>query len=236
MPARSLTNAVVAVVGASGGLGTALSRRLSERGATIVAAGRSPERLEAAAPAGALVVPLDLRDPVAGDHLVAAVTARHGRLDGLVNAAGVVAFGDLANTDDTVIEELFLTNLLGPLWLTRRAIPLLAASQGFLLNLSAVVAEAPLAGMAAYSGTKAGLTGADRALTRELRRAGITVVDVRPPHTETGLATRPLAGSAPRLRTGLDPDAVAARIVEAIEAGDQDVASAAFGPNPTPGP
>jgi cyclic-di-GMP-binding biofilm dispersal mediator protein len=52
---------------------------------------------------------------------------------------------------------------------------------------------------------------------------------VRPPHTETGLATRPLAGTAPRLPEGLDPEVVAARVVAAIEAGEREVPAANFG-------
>ena len=107
---------------------------------------------------------------------------------------------------------------------------MLAESKGFVLHVSAVVAEQPMAGMAAYSASKAALTGADAALTRELRRSGIQVVDARPPHTETGLAGRPLSGIAPRLATGLNPDWVAARLVAAVEAGETVVASDAFVP------
>ena len=175
---------------------------------------------------------LDLRDPAAGDALVESVTDRHGRLDGLVGAAGVVAFGALVDTDDVVLEELVLTNLLGPLWLLKRTEPLLAASKGFVLHLSALVAEQPLAGMAAYSASKAALTAAGTALHRELRRSGVQVIDARPPHTETGLATRPLAGAAPALPTGLDPEVVAVRLVAAIEGGESSVPSEAFAPTP----
>jgi cyclic-di-GMP-binding biofilm dispersal mediator protein len=91
-----------------------------------------------------------------------------------------------------------------------------------------VVAEQPMAGMAAYSSAKAALTAADAALARELRRKGITVCDVRPPHTETGLAGRPIAGEAPRLKEGLSPSSVAALVVDAIAAGATDVPAAAF--------
>lgn len=231
MPPRSLDNAVIAVVGASGGLGAPISRLLHARGARVVLAGRDPDRLQAVGlPADVLSVVLDLRDPSAGDALVDAVGDRHGRLDGLVDAAGVVAFGSLVDTDDRVLEELFVTNVLGPLWLLKRAVPMLAESKGFVLHVSAVVAEQPMAGMAAYSASKAALTGADAALTRELRRSGILVVDARLPHTETGLAGRPLAGVAPKLPTGLDPGWVAARLLAAIEAGETVVPSNAFAP------
>jgi cyclic-di-GMP-binding biofilm dispersal mediator protein len=154
--------------------------------------------------------------------------ARYGRLDGLVNAAASVAFGALNCTDDLVIGDVFVSKLMGPLWLIKRIVPLLAESRGFVANLSAVVAERPMANMAAYSATKAALTAADTALSRELRRAGVRVCDVRPPHTETGLAQRPLAGSAPALPPGLSPDVVARRVIDAIVAGSTELPSQSF--------
>ncbi|MFM8302722.1 MAG: SDR family NAD(P)-dependent oxidoreductase [Actinomycetota bacterium] len=212
-----LHDRVIGVVGASGGLGAPISRQLVERGARVVAAGRDEQRLHDLGLDGP-TVSLDLRDSHAGNTLVQAALDAYGRLDGVVNAAGIVAFGDLAVTDDVVIEELFLTNVLGPLWLMRCCLPQLVANQGVVANLSAVVAEQPLPGMAAYAASKAALTAADVALARELRRKGVRVLDVRPPHTETGLATRALAGEPPRLPEGLDPELVASVIVDAMDA------------------
>ena len=110
----------------------------------------------------------------------------------------------------------FRQNVVGPLWLLRRCLPLLQASRGTVVQVSAVVAEQPLPGMAAYSATKAALSVADAVLARELRRVGVPVLDVRPPHTNTGLHERPLHGSSPRLSEGLDTDAVARTIVDAL--------------------
>jgi len=222
---------VIAVIGASGGLGAPISRLLIQRGAHVVAAARDQPRLDAAG-LGCPTVSLDLRDPQAGDVLLSVVLDRFGRLDGVVNAAGLVAFGALADTDDVAIEELFLTNAMGPLWLLRRCLPHLVASKGFVANISAVVAEQPLQGLVVYSATKAALTAADSALVRELRRSGVRVLDARPPHTETGLATRPIAGTAPRLPTGLAPDHVASVIVDALDADEwaTQLPSTAFSP------
>jgi len=225
--AHPLDGAVVAVVGASGALGSLVARGAAARGAGLVLVGRDEARLRAVVE-GADVVVGDLGDATLGERVVEVARGRHGRLDGVVNAAGVVAFGPLADTDDAVVEELFLTNVVGPLFLARRVLPALQESGGFLVNLSAVVAEHPMAGMAAYSASKAALTAADRALARELRRSGVDVIDVRPPHTETGLADRPIAGRAPAMPTGADPARVATIIGEAIVGDCADLPSEAF--------
>lgn len=223
MAGHTLKDAVVAVVGASGALGSLISRELADRGAKVLLVGRDGERLRAVGIEGAPTVVVDLTDATAGDLIAEAAQEAHGRLDGVVNAAGVVAFGMLADTEDAVIEDMFMTNVIGPLWLMRRVTPMLADAQGFFLNISAVVADQPMPGMTAYSASKAALTAADTALVRELRRSKISVYDVRPPHTETGLATRPLSGEAPKVPQGLQPEVVARRVVEAIEAGQLDV-------------
>ena len=187
-----------------------------------------PEVLRSLAIEGAVIVELDLRDASAGDRLVAAAIARHGQLDGVVNAAGIVAFGSLEDLDDVIVEELFMVNVLGPLWLMRRLVPPLRAAHGFVVNVSAVVAEQPLPDMAVYSATKAALTAADSAGARVAARRHPCVRRPTPPHTETGLAGRAVAGHAPRLPVGLDPERVAERIVHAIERNEQDVPSTAF--------
>ncbi|MBS2936130.1 SDR family oxidoreductase [Nocardioides sp. J2M5] len=224
---RDLDGARVAVVGATGALGSLVAAELERRGARLLVVGRHADRL-AALGAGIPVV-ADLGDATAGDAVVAAAREHLGGLDGLVNAAGVVAFGPLVETPDEVVEELFLTNVVGPLFLLRRVLPLLEQSQGFVAQLSAVVAERPMAGMAAYSASKAALSAVDAALRTELRRSRVTVVDVRPPHTETGLAGRPLAGTAPRLPQGLAPEDVARRIVDGLAAGEVELPAEAFG-------
>lgn len=228
MSRRELGGARVAVVGASGALGSLVARELADRGARLILVGRDRGRLQSLG-IDAPVVVADVGDATAGDAIVEAAQAAYGGLDGLVNAAGVVAFGPLVDTPDEVIEELFLANVVGPLFLVRRVLPLLEESQGFVLQISAVVAERALPGMAAYSASKAALSAVATALRPELRRSRVAVHDVRPPHTETGLATRPLYGEAPRLPEGLSPQAVASRIVDALAAGELDVGADAFG-------
>jgi cyclic-di-GMP-binding biofilm dispersal mediator protein len=223
---RDLADSSIVLAGATGGLGSAIGARLATDGARLVLFGRNAARLTSIGLPGVQVAG-DLRDRAACERAVEAAVEAYGRIDGLVNAAGVVAFGDVEGLTDGVVEELVEANLLGPLRLVRAALPRLEPG-GFIANVSAVVAEHPTAGMALYSATKAALTAFDRALAREARRRRIDVIDLRPPHTETGLASRPIAGTAPRLAEGLAPDAVAERIVEAIRAGVREVASEEF--------
>lgn len=221
------------VSGATGGLGAAISRRLAEQDAQLTLLGRDLDRLQTLGLEAALVTG-DLRQAETAQQAVAAAVQAHGRLDGVVVASGVVAFGPVGDLPDEALVELFEINTLAPIRLLRTALPHLVASaregrSPFVVHLSAVVAEQPTAGMAAYSASKAALTAYDAAAGRELRRAGIRLVDVRPPHTETGLAERPIAGAAPRLPAGLDPDTVAARVISALIDDERDLPSGAFG-------
>jgi cyclic-di-GMP-binding biofilm dispersal mediator protein len=228
----SLHDLSILVVGAGGGLGAPISRLLAAGGARLTLVGRSPDRLAAIGVPGALCTG-DLRDGETPQRAVDTALAAYGGLDGVVIASGVVAFGPVGELPDDALTDLFLVNAIGPIRVLKAALPhlTLSASDGrkpFVVNLSAVVAEQPTAGMAAYSASKAALTAFDVAAAREIRRVGIRVIDARPPHTETGLADRPIAGSPPRLPQGLDPDAVATRVVRAIMDDETDLSSAAF--------
>jgi cyclic-di-GMP-binding biofilm dispersal mediator protein len=215
------------VVGATGALGSRIARLLADQGADVTVSGRSADALAALDIAGAHAVVADLREPDAPRSIVAAAAERHGRLDGLVIAAGVVAFGALTEVDDDTVDDLLLVDFLAPLRLIRAALPVLERD-GVILGISAVVAEKPMANMAAYSAAKAATAALFTAVRAEARRRKVRVVDVRPPHTETGLAGRAIAGEPPKLPAGLDPDDVAARIVEALVGTETDVPSTAF--------
>ncbi len=215
------------VVGATGALGSRIARLLADRGADVTVSGRSGDALAGLGIEGAHAVPADLREPDAPRSVVAASVERHGRLDGMVIAAGVVAFGALTEIDDDTVDDLLLIDFLAPLRLVRAALPVMEPG-GVILGISAVVAEKPLPNMAVYSAAKAATAALFTAVRGEARRRKIRVVDVRPPHTETGLAGRAIAGDPPKLPTGLDPDTVAARIVEALVGKETDVASTAF--------
>lgn len=220
-----LQGRVVLVIGATGGLGSRLSVLLEAAGATVARACRR----EAAG-----YLPGDLREAGAAASIVRSVIEQHGRLDGIVIAAGVVAFGPMADVSDAALTELFEVNALGPIRLIREATPYLAASaatggEPFIVTLSGIVSEAPTAGLAAYSAAKAALAAFTVAATRELRKSSIRLVDARPGHTETALSEHPIEGVAPAFPPGHSPDAVAARILQAITGDEKDLPSSAFG-------
>ena len=230
MPSRdetgtNLEGASVLLAGATGGLGSALAVELDRRGASLTLVARSADRLDRLPVAGRRL-PLDLRTEEACIKAVEAA-AGDGRLDVVINAVGVVAFGNVVDLSVDAMEELFLTNTFVPILLARAALPKLA-SGGALVSISGVIAEQNLPGMAAYGASKAAVMSFDQALAREARRLGVRVIDARPPHTETGLADRPIEGRAPAMPEGLEPSAVAATIVEAIESGATDLPSAGF--------
>ncbi len=212
--ADDLAGRSILIAGATGGLGSALASALAGRGATLTLVARSRERLDALPVAGHRI-PLDLRDPRACAAAVSGAVERAGRLDAVVNAVGVVAFGPVDELDMDIVEELFLTNTFIPIALAKSALSALDPG-GVIMNLSGVIAEQNLPGMAAYGASKAAVASFDAALGREARRRKISVIDARPPHTETGLAGRAIAGTAPKMPTGLDPAAVAAVLAEAI--------------------
>jgi len=224
----NLDGAVVLVVGASGGLGSRLAAQLRAAGAEVVRAGRNEATIS-----GQDAYVADLRTADGAASLVQAAVHAYGRLDGVVVAAGVVAFGPVAGLADATVDELLAVNTVAPIRLLRAALPHLesSAQQGrhpFFVTISGSVAERPTAGLAAYSASKAALAAFVTAAGRELRRAGIRVLDARPGHTETGLSERAVAGTAPPLGAGLDPDAVAARIVAALRDDERDLPSTAF--------
>jgi len=227
-----IAGASILVVGATGGLGSEISRLLVNRGAHLTLVARDQARLEALGVAGTLVA-ADVTQPGVPAHLVSNAVGANGKLDGVIYSAGAVAFGSVGDLTDDVLEGLWQVNTRAWMSLLREATPALTASAQagsapFALTLSGVVSEAPTAGIAAYSAVKSALHAYGIAAGRELRRAGIRLIDARPGHTETQLSQHPLSGVAPAFPAGLDPHAVAQRIVDAIENDEKDVPSASF--------
>lgn len=219
--ARELRGAHVVVVGATGVLGANIATQLAAAGARVSAIVRDHTRLD-----GVSVSQYALADVTDHEALRTAL-ASVAPFDGVVNATGVVAFGNVVDLDDATLARLFAVNSIAPIVMLRES-AVHMNDGGFFVNISGVVATQPVAGMAAYSASKAAAWAAMTAAGRELRRRRIDVIDARPGHTETGLATRPLAGVAPKMPEGLAPNVVAARIVAAITAGERDLPTEAF--------
>lgn len=206
----------ILVAGATGVLGGLIARRLVEQGARVVVAGRNESGLEELAhELEASSVVLDFEVDGAARACVEAALGALGGLDVLVVATGTVAFGAADEVEDEVARTLFAVNTLGPMALVHAALPRLS-SPGAVVALSAVVADHPTAGMAAYSASKAALSAYLDAVRRENRRRGLVVLDVRPQHMDTGFARRALRGEAPRLPEPGDPDAVVGQILSAL--------------------
>jgi cyclic-di-GMP-binding biofilm dispersal mediator protein len=227
---RSFVGASVLIVGATGVLGSHIAHQLSALGARLTLSGLNETRLGELSGqlAGAVGVRADIRDASSAATLVEAAMTNGGKLDGLVIASGVVGFGELALSDPITIEELFLVNAVAPMWIMQQAIAPIALAGGFIAAISGVVAERAMPNMAAYSASKAALSSALSAVAVEAKKRNVLVLDARPPHTETGLATRPIAGVAPRMPIGLDPAAVAHRIIEGIANNETALSSASF--------
>ena len=213
---------VAVIAGGTGDLGTALRSELEARGCVVVTIARAQTGLSSH-------IMADLRSPDAAGKAISEVVARHDTVDIVVNAMGVVAFGPINTTSVDTVEELFLTNTFGHIFLMQAALENMKTGS-VLVGLSGVIAEQNLPGMSVYGASKAATRSFNEALGREARRSGVRVIDARPPHTETGLATRAIAGTPPKFPTGLDPVQVARRIVQAIADGETDLPSGAFLP------
>jgi short-subunit dehydrogenase len=229
----NLASRNILVLGGSGVLGGLVVQALANQGAfvsatatTLDSAGRIPAQ---ASPR--LLLDFDQAESI--DVLATYLIESGAPIDGIVNATGVVGFGAISDLEAGAFEKMMRINATGPIELVSRLIPALlnSAEKGnepFFLNISGVVAEQPMAGLAAYSASKAAIYAFNQAAAKELRRVGIRVIDARPGHTETGLASRPLFGTAPAFPAGMDASAVAARIVEAIKSDERDLPASAF--------
>jgi short-subunit dehydrogenase len=225
-----LRGKVVLITGASSGIGRELARALARRGAKLALAARRAERLaELASELGpdTLAVPADVTDRDALASAVAAAVARFGRLDVLVNNAGVAYFGTLAAMPVSEMERILRTNVLGLLNGVQLAVPELKKTQGLVVNISSSLSKRALPFLSFYSGTKSMVDALSDGMRMELRKYGVRVLNYCPPETETEFGGATVhepglsMGEAPRkLASAAD---VAERIARAMEAGKREV-------------
>jgi NAD(P)-dependent dehydrogenase (short-subunit alcohol dehydrogenase family) len=189
-----MDRAVAIVTGASRGIGASTARRLARDGFAVVLASRSIEALEALASeirqAGgtALGVETDIAEPTDGERLVSTALEHFGRLDVLVNNAGVLP--PATRSERMTLEtwsQALAVNLTGPWWLANRAFDAMASAGagGVIINMTSTAATYPSVGFAAYNASKAAFSMLTRTLALEWARHGVRVVGIAPGKVDT---------------------------------------------------
>ena len=220
---------VVLVTGATSGIGYTTARVLAQQGWKVVAAGIEPATAEMTtemADAGDVVfVQIDLAEPAAAPALVDRALQQFGRLDGLVNCAGIHTLADTANTSDEVWDRILNVNLHAAFRLTREAIAaMIRSGGGTVVNVASEAGIVAVPGQVAYNVSKAGLIMLTRSVAVDHAAEQIRAVSVCPGTTLTPLVRaaidsapdpaaheRMLAESRPARRLG-KPEEIAAAI------------------------
>ncbi len=208
-----LNNKNVLVTGANRGLGKALVAQLLEAGvARVYAAARQPQQVAVTDPR-VQPVALDVTDPASVDALAASI----GQLDGVINNAGVIAFGDILQVSEADMDHCLDVNLKG-LWRVARAFAphLERSGEGVLCNVLTVLSLASMPGLSAYNLSKAAAWSAHLSLRASLQEKNITVQAAFP----TGIDTDMLAGVEIEKAT---PELVARNIIEGIRTNAEDI-------------
>lgn len=222
-----LNGKVAIVTGASSGIGLAVAKQMVGRGMRVALVARTKEKLDAIArelgSERAASFPIDVKDRVLMEALPARVAERFGRLDVVVNNAGVNHRGAVTERTGAELAEILETNLVAPVLLTRAALPHLTRG-GVVVNVASLAGKVPLPHEATYSASKWGLRAFSRALDAELAERGIHVSSVNPGPVDTGffgdLAEVPnLVFSQPMSSA----DEIAAAVLRAIDTGAQEV-------------
>jgi NAD(P)-dependent dehydrogenase (short-subunit alcohol dehydrogenase family) len=234
-PRVSLEDRVVIVTGASSGIGRAAAAAFAQRGAKVVLVARRLDLLHdlqrelAAERHTPLVVAADVSLDTDLQAIVESTLAEYGRIDVLVNNAGVCYGGPIGDLTDDQLRGLMAINLYGPMRLTQLVLPVMLQQPsgpdgiyGHIVNVSSMAGQIPLPGMTAYSATRRGLAGFTDALRRELVGSGVRVSNVFPTWTHTPMAANIEESNLRRMGAlfpveHFDPPEVPARaIVDAV--------------------
>ncbi len=191
-PTTGLEGKVAVVTGGSRGIGRAIALGLSAQGAKVVIGARNPEvaqkvvaEIEAAGAEG-MAVAADISREAEADGLIQAGLKRFGRLDILINNAGITKDGLLIRMKEEDWDAVLDVNLKGAFFTTRAALrPMLRAQSGRIVNISSVAGTMGIPGQANYSASKAGLIGFTKAVAKEVASRSITVNAVAPGFIET---------------------------------------------------
>jgi NADP-dependent 3-hydroxy acid dehydrogenase YdfG len=223
-PTRSIEGTVIAITGASSGIGAATAAALVDAGARVAVCARREDRLAKLVSelGDDKVVPVtgDVRDPALNDALVAAAVRKWGRLDTMVANAGIGAYGGIMDLDDAELTEMVETNVLGTVWSVRSAVKQFRSQGdgGDLVIVASVAGFRGGADEAVYAGTKHAQVGLAGSLDRELRAEGTRVTLICPAgtHTEFAIGAGRTEGSA-LLDSYLRPEDVAHAIRVVLE-------------------
>jgi NADP-dependent 3-hydroxy acid dehydrogenase YdfG len=190
----SLQGRVCVVTGASSGIGEATALRLAKAGAAVAVAARRSDRLDelvkriSAEGGSAVAVPTDVADEEQARALIDRTKTELGRVDVLVNNAGVMLLGPVEGADTTDWRRMVDINLLGLLYCTHAALPVMREQgSGHIVNISSVAGRTAIAGAAVYNATKWGVCGLSEALRQEALHAGIRVTLIEPGVVSTEL-------------------------------------------------
>jgi NAD(P)-dependent dehydrogenase (short-subunit alcohol dehydrogenase family) len=174
------------VTGASSGIGRATALRLAKDGDQVLAVGRDKAALQAVCDevvaAGGVALPFaaDVTDADAPSRIVAEATQQFGRIDFLVNAAGIIASGTVESTTDEAWDVMMDINVRAPFRLLRAATPELTKSKGAVVNLSSVTGTRAFPGIVAYCVSKSAVDQLTRCAALEMAAAGVRVNAVNP--------------------------------------------------------
>jgi NADP-dependent 3-hydroxy acid dehydrogenase YdfG len=192
--AADLSGRVAVVTGASSGIGEATARALAAAGAVVALAGRREDRLEALAGridadgGRAVAVATDVSNEDQAGQLIRRANEELGGLDILVNNAGVMLLGPVSGADTAQWRRMIDVNLLGLLYCTHAALPLMTeGGGGDIVNVSSVAGRRATLGSAVYNLTKFGVNAFTEALRQEVVQAGIRVSVIEPGMVETEL-------------------------------------------------
>ena len=180
---------VALVTGGSSGIGLAIARMLRDEGFELTLVSRRPERVEtAAAELGAAAEAGNMADADDCARVVAEHRDRFGRLDVLVNSAGVGIGGQVEELAAKQLDLQLDVNLRGLFLVTQAAIPLLRDSRGWIVNLASIAGTLPTPGLATYGATKAAVIALTRSLNAELEADGVRAIALCPGFVDTPMA------------------------------------------------